>query len=523
MPAQVTVNGTLVQYNGPLPVDEWPAVASRWPAGARPLFESWQITCREFAAFHGTDWLLVSDGSLKNGHGTAAVVLSAAEQVRVFTLAVPHTQEQLSAYRCELAGIYAGCILVAIAAHLQVTARSVSFYCDCTSAIGQANKVGAVSFKQADFDLVAAIRVLKKKHSIPDIQYVPAHLAVNHLSPMPQRLNHVADTQAKSRWLQEEQEGWKSTWAPVCPLWLVKCNNKVISGSLTQKLQQYTSTRDAHNYWATKDHCLALGTVDTQHLALARAKLPLHRQIWLTKHAVGICGVNKWLKRWEMAESDSCSLCHEAETAQHVWNCRHNDIQELWKTLLLPSPHSAPLGQELWLTWKHGFYKARGMDSTTLVPLEGQFAAAATAQEQIGWEQGLLGYITPQWHTTLLQIQPEKASWWTTKLLSWLIQLGYSFWEARNERVHHNQQSVAHKGLLTQVLDIVRERPVITPVGQPMFNRMAMLTEVEIGALPMSFLQMWTKRIKQERAPTTGIPTQDGSGQVMADWLQRTI
>lgn len=160
------------------------------------------------------------------------------------------------------------------------------------------------------------------------------------------------------------------------------------------------------------------------------------------------------------------------------------------------------------------------MDGSELEPLDNTFSEAAQAQEALGWDKGLLGHISPLWHEKLSQIIPEKATWWTTKLLLWLIQLGYAFWEAQNKRTHQGQKSILHTNLAIQVKTLIGENPQLPPDAQSLFQRMAELMQEEIDRLPTAALQLWLLRIKQERTQATTQDSQDGSRRIMANWLR---
>jgi len=58
---------------------------------------------------------------------------------------------------------------------------------------------------------------------------------------------------------------------------------------------------------------------------------PLWKRRWLSKWFSGICGVGRWLLRWEEQPHSKCPRClTNDETVDHVICCQHADAALLW-------------------------------------------------------------------------------------------------------------------------------------------------------------------------------------------------
>jgi hypothetical protein len=61
-------------------------------------------------------------------------------------------------------------------------------------------------------------------------------------------------------------------------------------------------------------------------IALASKEVSRVKRTFVSKSAVGMCGVGKFLKRWKQATSAKCPRCGEAvEDMEHVLRCPHNE------------------------------------------------------------------------------------------------------------------------------------------------------------------------------------------------------
>ena len=79
--------------------------------------------------------------------------------------------------------------------------------------------------------------------------------------------------------------------------------------------------------------------IDREALTAAMKSLPAYIQRWLTKHSVGICGVNKFRHRWGQVSCPKCPCCGQTgpgdeaavEDALHVPRCPDTRVAAHWQ------------------------------------------------------------------------------------------------------------------------------------------------------------------------------------------------
>jgi hypothetical protein len=195
-----------------------------------------------------------------------------------------------------------------------------------------------VGADQADFDLAAAIRKLQKGPAQPRWQHVSGHQDdAGIVLDKWEFLNVQMDAAAKHWWSTHQPRDTDLMERPILnEPWVVQCNGKKITGKLSATVRQYTSLRNANQYWTEKQQPNRFLNVDCQAIADAGKLSGKHRQRWIMKHSVGICGVNKWKQRWSAFHTDQCARCNRVqETAAHVWICQEPESQAIWARSML--------------------------------------------------------------------------------------------------------------------------------------------------------------------------------------------
>ena len=151
--------------------------------------------------------ICVTDGSYKNGRGTAAYILKSSidsNDSNVYVNQTPGHEEAQDPFRAELAGIY-GCIqTVTDLAKKHNVNGTIELGCDCTSALRNSFEHKTVKPAQPHADLVQAVqKALKDSHLEWKWRYVKAHQDDKrkwHQLDSWERLNVQMDTTAKSYW-----------------------------------------------------------------------------------------------------------------------------------------------------------------------------------------------------------------------------------------------------------------------------------------------------------------------------------
>jgi hypothetical protein len=228
------------------------------------------------------DAIIVSDGSYKDGVGTAAVIMEGADETSrlIFQATAPGDGTEQSSYRSELMGILASLLMVqklyGLLALQQSTPTSLQLRPD-TSCYG----------------IICAIRKLRLT------------------SPLEWRFRHVEGHQDDfnlgenlNRWgqLNVEVDQWaKAYWATAAVLdrcyevpqepWSLRHAGKKLS-HFSSSVYNIVHGKVAFQYWTKKDKIdpQVMENVAWEAVGGAICSSPKSRQHFITKHTVGICG-----------------------------------------------------------------------------------------------------------------------------------------------------------------------------------------------------------------------------------------
>ena len=217
---------------------------------------------------------------------------------------------------------------------------------------------------------------------------------------------------------------------------------------------------------------------------------PLLFQLWATKHISGFCSVNRMMKLWGLAASNTCPSCECMERAQHVPVCPHPDHDMVWQ--------EAINGLAVWFDLSHTNPEIRDCICLTLRlrSIDACFApfasptimAAALDQDAIGWMNFIEGRISLEWHTAqphfYASISSSRTSrWWAKELVQNLLAMVHKMWIARNDVAHAiDEKGCKIKDGLTMDADIDEQfmlgyEDLVHPnfhlidIGQPAIDR----------------------------------------------------
>jgi hypothetical protein len=99
--------------------------------------------------------------------------------------------------------------------------------------------------------------------------------------------------------------------------WSLWCRYQKLTKNLSSTIYDIVHSEEARSYWITKEKTEG-------HLVdyVAMKSTELTKGIFITKHTVGMCGVEKFMKIWKQRESEKFPRCDEPEEAPHVWKCQ---------------------------------------------------------------------------------------------------------------------------------------------------------------------------------------------------------
>jgi hypothetical protein len=109
---------------------------------------------------------------------------------------------------------------------------------------------------------------------------------------------------------------------------------KKILKNLADTLYEISNVLSVQQYWTSKDRVAAESLSEIHWEAMKKAMLQSSRSkhTFISKHTVGMCGVGKFMHRWNGWESPSCPRCGEFEDTAHVWVC--SGSSDIWEKAL---------------------------------------------------------------------------------------------------------------------------------------------------------------------------------------------
>jgi hypothetical protein len=227
----------------------------------------------------------------------------------------------------------------ALCALYNVQSGEITIACNNISALQNSlEDLNAPRISKAEHDLLYAI---KKKLSGLPINYQLHHVKGHKDDVRPAEeldrwslLNIEMDNLAKSM-LQHWSEN------PLCQQiegepWSVWSQGWKLINDLDSTIYEAAHSYQIKHYWVQKQKFPIhhAGNIHWEALQTAMKESKLARKTFITKHASGMCGVGKFMKRWGERETDACLRCGEHEDAAHVWLCSQTQAQEVWTNSL---------------------------------------------------------------------------------------------------------------------------------------------------------------------------------------------
>jgi hypothetical protein len=257
------------------------------------------------------------------------------------------------------------------------------------------------------------------------------------------KLNIEMDTMAKA-FLQEAQTTKRNfvTIHEPWSLWIDKCK---IGTDLDAVVYDTFHSPNARKYWANKHQVdeEVINDVNWPAVQDALSTSPLSKRLFITKHAAGMCGVGKFMARWKKRDTSACPRCGAFEDATHVWKCRGEDADRVWKQSLDhlkdwmashdTDPDLANLLLDMLQSWR---------DDT---PCPGQIPYGlqllVTRQSELGGQALLEGRLSFEWEASqqayLTFIKSKRTGWrWVSQLIKKLWAVAWDLWEHRNGILH---------------------------------------------------------------------------------------
>jgi hypothetical protein len=400
---------------------------------------------------HGTA-CAISDGSFKDSRGAAGFTIMCPDTGSHYTgcHTVQGPASANSAYRSELSGILGIQTLARLLClHFKIDSGGITLACDGLSALEQAFYKGHAVATKKSFDIVHAIRHhLRSSKLLWTSRHVKGHqdelkewAELTWWEQQNVRMDGLAKDKMQRYWTAptqhvSEHEGWslwkgdrKHTCFDQQEIYTLLCKQRVIDHWIRRKR---LSAEVVHK-------------IDWDVLAKACVEESPGRVRWVTKHVTGMCGVGKFLERWQHQTHSRCPRCDaENEDHRHVYQCPAPSTKLEWSGAMddlrqwCESHDTSPDITEVIL-------KGLTAWQTRLPPppYRGRGALANVYDDQcaIGWGCFLEGSLAKGW----LDVQGEHfltlgsrktASVWARGLIKQLWKTAFRLWVHRNSWQH---------------------------------------------------------------------------------------
>jgi Reverse transcriptase (RNA-dependent DNA polymerase) len=383
----------------------------------------------------------VSDGSFKDGFGTAsAVIISTSGKQRV-DVVTPGVQQDQCSYRSELAG------LVAAIHHTNELCKrhgiqngTITLACDGEAALRSLEDFdNEPSMNRQHFDLIGAGRkALRDSTIIWKFHHVHGHQSGDNLD-MFAILNNEMDAACKQHW-QEQVTRTEACQTLSSDEWSCWLKDRKITSRLKETLFEWCMDNSAMEYWNYRIGEEETDGIDWEVTAKMMKLLQPARRQWISKQSSGMFASGKMMKNRDSRLSAACARCGQFEDSEHILRCRAATTNELWKrkmteleTLMqkLKTCPSVRTDMIQGLTnWRQNDQENTHDDTTH------------QSQQQVGWRNLLEGRPAMEWrrrqqkYWELLGHRSGSVRRWLTQILLKLVSIAWDLWDHRNGILH---------------------------------------------------------------------------------------
>lgn len=517
--AHITGIGSVVEVPRPVEERNWILQNVQFPESST---DEWCMNSKNISA--------VSDGSFKQGHGSAAWIVVISPSCQIFgSTVVPGEPEDQSAYRSELTGIYGIVMTIRhLEQHFHVTG-AITVGCDGLSALNKARlKTDFIDPNEPHFDLIMAIRHICNESSWTwDWIHVKGHQDASkqeHDLDAWSKWNIQMDSEAKKHW--EVSKHTKIRETIFGEPWQTFVENKKIISSMRTILRNTCTSGPAIQYWSKK---MRFGPykpqdIDWDSFGAAMKAIPTARQHWISKTITGFCATGRMMRRRRERETDACPRCGEPEDVEHVWCCGY-DTEALWNKAIndlrvwMDDNSTHPQMRDAII---HGLNSWRSGTAETFSTLIPWLQELTTKQQQCGWRNFFEGLWITDWliatQRYFLKIAPKKSPRrWTSALIRKMWLIAWDLWEHRNGYLHDKETSI-----LSQQVDADISEQFSLGLKQ-LDNPTKALFQgglTKVLAKPLEVKQQWLRRVTEARHNSAlGQSSFQSERQVMAQWL----
>ena len=426
----------------------------------------------------------VSDGSVKNGEGSAGYVIHATgqdERTIEASLPVDGSAETMNSYRAELQGLLAMQLTTKTLASHSHKNFSCDFYLDNKEAVTKINAVDEtypVSIKQAldeEHDLIYEIKKIRDELPVPStVQWVKGH--VRHPTCIPEHLNNHADWLANEHRKQPWEHRGRSNSAklPTQPV-QVRFGGTSYHGKYSAAAKRHLFGCDAEEFMIKKFNIppAAMLDIDWEIIGKMMKNLPSTERAKKSKFTYRWNFTKKRGCLLKEEENETCPLCGNApETNEHVLRCCNEMVEENREVAMeafRKKLRSIGTHEDM-VRLMCAYVEDDGptvLHDVRNVACEDQFHDLVTRQSLIGDRNWEIGWWSKAWsylHDKLRRSGHRtryKGEGWAVRAQGALWEYVRSQWEFRNGLVHgrdeDEERKIARLRLEEKVRDVYGE------------------------------------------------------------------
>ncbi len=455
----------------------------------------------------------VSDGSAKDGQGSAAWILLSAFGRISGGFRIPGEPTAQDSYRAELGGLLA--ILYAIRSlirifHLQEAHLNVA--CDGKGALLRlfANDKPARA-NDSQWDVVALAQQCLRGMPQASIlwEHVYGHrddnpnLVLTEMEQLNVLMDHRATIAREADLPEAILPGYEELWTVQAP--------QTIVHNFAASIRERCTRQTAEEYWLKKkkfDETVEVEDIDWKALGTAAKELEPTRHRALAKHAAHWCPCNEYMVRIKKATDTSCARCNKPiEDPEHVWKCqaqsarvvfeKHCEELDKWMRKRETCPEIAAIIRSRFRSWR-----ANTRQETFRTTKYG-IRAALEAQDKITWRAAFEGFWSTKWALAQERYYRHRGSQksgyrWLVRLIRRIWEIAWDLWEDRNECNASRQKEAERIRLRDLIIDeYLAGFKKLHRSSRRLFSRISLFTRITHSTQRM---QGWLLRVAAARA-----------------------
>ena len=467
---------------------------------------------------------IASDGGLDGNLGTHGWVLASKKHV-LFRCSGPVDGDTATSTRSELAGCVSSLLIIHAIARMWGIRHRCSFYwlTDSRSAISRIQRNARRTSSKAtkmpnDADLISLARTLLSEIRRPFTPvWIKGHqdsLQSYEQLPFQARLNIDADFLAtryrkrgrlRSSKYSDHQYGQQVS---------ILINGVRITGQFDTNIRFHVNGYHLRQYMQTKHawNDSTWNNIDFHLFGQHFKRLRPNHQVTHMKRVHGQLPLG--VRRYQQARVKApalklCPCCkNHDESADHLLRCTHNpvfasSVRQLRKDIITEDSHPVRYliaeGLEHWLYSKHFTPRTDQYPEFLQEPIR----AALLAQQSIGWEEALSGFLSKNWgHVATRDMYNEKEmdkSKGQERIrgcISAIYAHTHRMWISRNEALHSNDEDQLRDIRSTENAEIrdLHQKPHLLRAGDRHYCERS-LEKLLKG--PQSTRRRWLRRVRK--------------------------